>query len=265
MPASYLTRRPLQERVLSRIDWPVNLNSGARFDLDWLDRRTRGRVTYAEQLVIERAFTNGFPNSGLFDEGVRPEVREEFHRQRRMCQWGMNYLREPENVLRVGVLRGTHYLEWGGHVDQLSIDGHLDEALALIYEMIDAAHRTEPHEDRLHGARGLYVKAAVILQQMKPPEEADGVVSRVVRKQPITRRLTEGLPVARKLAALRRAGVLSEADLESLDLRDLSPVGGVNARERDAIGRFVAKESAKQGEAASNPEAKAGGQSEPEA
>ncbi|MBK0422739.1 hypothetical protein JD292_11715 [Leucobacter sp. CSA2] len=214
MVASYLARRPLQERVLSQVDWPRERSTNRRFDLDWLDRRTRGRVSYAEQLLIERAFRNGFPGSGLFEPGVRPEVRVEFHRQRRIHQWGLNYLREPENVLRLGAVRGVHYREWGGHVDQLSLDGHLDEALDLVYELIDAAHRCEPAELQADAARSLYVKAAVVLQQQEQLDAADDLVAMASRRRP-ARRLSAGHPVAGKLAAQREAaaGALEETEV----------------------------------------------------
>lgn len=217
MPASYLTRRPLQERVLSRVDWPSERQTNRRFNLDWLDRRTRGNVSYEEQILIERAFRNGFPNSGLFDPGVRVEVREEFHRQRKMHQWGLNYLREPENVLRLGAVRGVHYREWDAHVDQLSIDGYLDEALDLVYELIDAAHRCEPAELQVDAARALYVKAAVILRQQEQLDAANDLVVLASRRRS-ARWIGLGHPVIGKIAAQRNvaetaAGVALRASI----------------------------------------------------
>lgn len=182
------------------VDWPIDQETGEVFDLDWLDASTRKPVAPAEQLLIDRAAASSDPGSILYAEGVPSHVRTEYHRQKLIVEFGCRFLHQPAAVLRTGDVRGVFYLEWDAHIDQLKRAGHLEEALALTYECIDAA-------ERLHGgdAAGWYERATVILRQMKDYDAEIRLIEDVTARWPKYTRLRERLPRARALALRSQA------------------------------------------------------------
>ena len=201
MVAYHLSRKSLQTEVLSVVDWPVAHGSGQVLDLAWLDSATRKPVSLSEQARIDGALAVKDPYTILNAPGVSSQVRTEYNRQLKIHFWGTHFLHQPTNILEAGLVRGAYYLEWADHIEQMKRDGHLEEALALVYEVIDAAERVDRIEKRGIGAAGWYKRACIILRKLKDPESEIRLIERVLKEYPKMDDLRKRLPAARKLAA----------------------------------------------------------------
>ena len=200
MGAYHLSRKSLQAEVLSVIDWPVVKESGQLLDLEWLDRSTQKPVTLAEQARIDGALAVKDPYAILNAPGMSSQVRTEYNRQLKIHFWGTHFLHQPMNILESGLVRGAFYLEWGDHIEQMKREGFFEEALALVYEVIDAAERADRIENRGMGAAGWYTRACIILRKLKDPESEIRLIERVLHDYPKMDDLRKRLPAARKLA-----------------------------------------------------------------
>lgn len=195
------SRKSLQDEVLSVVEWPIGESTGVVFDLDWLDRGTKKLVSVKEQALIDGALAVADPEALLYAPGVQPYVRTEYNRQLKLHSWGTHFLHQPMNVLEAGLVRSAFYLEWGDHIEQMKREGYLEEALALVYEVIDAAERVDRVEGSGMGAAGWYSRACIILRKLKDPESEVRLIERVLKDYPRMKSLADRLPTARKLAA----------------------------------------------------------------
>lgn len=200
MGAYHLSRKSLQAEVLSVTDWPVTNESDQLLDLEWLDRSTRKPVTLAEQARIDGALAVKDPYAILNAPGVSSQMRTEYNRQLKIHFWGTHFLHQPMNILEAGLVRGAFYLEWGDHIEQMKREGYLEESLALVYEVIDAAERVDRIERRGMGAGGWYSRACIILRKLKDPESEVRLIEQVLRDYPKMDDLRKRLPAARELA-----------------------------------------------------------------
>lgn len=200
MVAYHRSRKSLQDEVLSVVSWPTADVTGTFLDLDWLDRGTKKPVSLGEQALIDGALAVQDPYAMLNAPSVRSQVRSEYNRQLKIHFWGTHFLHQPMNVLEAGLVRGAYYLEWGDHIEQMKREGYLEEALALVYEVIDAAERVDRIERRHLGAGGWYGRACIILRKLNDPESEIRLIERVIADYPHEKKLAARLPAARKLA-----------------------------------------------------------------
>ncbi len=191
---------------VSKVDWPTGEDTGDLFDLAWLDNGTRKQVDDAGEAVIARALTSPDPDGVLSASGVQPSVRTEYQRRRAIALFGTNFLHQPEPVLRAGDVRGVFYLEWGYHIDHLKRTGHLEEALALTYQVIEAAERVDALERQQYGAAGWYRRAAIILRKLGDYEAEIRLIEDVLERYPGYSELSDRLPTSRRLLAKQHAG-----------------------------------------------------------
>jgi hypothetical protein len=166
------------------IAWPAHDETGEIFDLDWLDSGTRKPLTDDEEAVIGRARVMRDPDAVLFAPGVAPHVRSEYNRRHKLSQFGIRFAHQPTHILRAGDVRGAFYLEWGDHIEHLKRTEHLETALALLYEVIDAAERVDAIEQRGSGAAGWYKRAAIILRKLGDYESEIRLIDDVERRFP---------------------------------------------------------------------------------
>jgi hypothetical protein len=182
------------------VDWPQAEATGEVFDLDWYDTGTAKAITAAEQSIIDRAFKAPDPGTILYAPTVPAYVRTEYHRQFFVRRFGTQFLHQPPPILAAGDVRGIFYLEWSDFIDHMKRTNHLEEALALTYECIDAAERIE-RIDHMAPGPGWYDKAAIILRKMNDYEAEVRLIEDVVRRYPNFSHLEQRLPAARKLLA----------------------------------------------------------------
>lgn len=203
-PALPVERPSRPRRVV--IEWPVADASGEVFDLEWLDLGTCKSMTPEQEKVIAAARASSDPGNVLFAEGVESVVRTEYNRRLSIQRFGRNFLHQPPKVLAVGDVRGIFYLEWGDHIDHMKRTGHLEEALALTYEVIDAAERVDALERGDYGAAGWYKHAAIILRKLDDVESEIRLIEDVQRRYPrIGQELSDRLPRARAILAKQKA------------------------------------------------------------
>lgn len=155
------------------VDWPQAEATGEVFDLDWYNTGTAKAITAAEQAVVDRAFKAQDPGAVLYEPNVPAFVRTEYHRQYFVRNFGTQFLHQPPAILAAGDVRGIFYLEWSDFVDHMKRTNHLEEALALTYECIDAAERIE-RIDHMEPGPGWYEKAAIILRKMNVTKQRSG-------------------------------------------------------------------------------------------
>jgi hypothetical protein len=182
------------------VDWPHAEATGEVFDLDWYDAGTAKAITAAEQEFIDRAFKAADPGAILYGPSVPAYVRTEYHRQYFVRSFGTQFLHQPPAILAAGDVRGIFYLEWSDFIDHMKRTNHLEEALALTYECIDAAERIE-RIDHMEPGPGWYEKAAIILRKMNDYESEIRLIEDVVRRYPNFSHFEQRLPTARKLLA----------------------------------------------------------------
>lgn len=190
----------MQDEVLSVVEWPTSESDSTVFDLGWLDRGTKKPVSLKEQAHIDGALAVSDPGALLYAPGVESYVRTEYQRQLKLHFWGTHFLHQPMNVLEAGLVRGAFYLEWGDHIEQMKREGFLEEALVLVYEVIDAAESVDRVEGSGMGAAGWYSRACIILRKLKDPESEVRLIERVLEEYPRMKTLADRLPAARKLA-----------------------------------------------------------------
>lgn len=178
------------------IDWPTSNETGEIFDLEWLDAGTRKPVSEAEERIILAAAEVDDPESILWVDSVPSYVRTEYIRRVKIFYFGRHFLHQPAHVLHRGDVRGVFYLEWDDHIDHLKRTGHLEEALALTYEVIDAAERVNGGD-----AAGWYSRAAVILRKLRDYDSEVRLIEQVTQRLPARTDLLARLPTARRLAA----------------------------------------------------------------
>lgn len=198
--AYHQSRESVQTEVLSVVDWPIAESSGEVFDLGWLDVGTRKPVSLKEQAFIDRALALEDPSAILWAPGVPSYVRTEYRRQHHIYPWGARFLHQPTRILSAGMVRGAFYLEWGAHIELMKRTGHLEEALTLSYEVIDAAERVALLEGEDGGAAGWYNLAFVILRKVKDYDSEVRLIEDVMRRFPRRDDLSSRLATARRLA-----------------------------------------------------------------
>ncbi|MEQ6899295.1 hypothetical protein [Microbacterium sp. KR10-403] len=189
-----------EQRARTQIDWPVDDETGEVFDLEWLDAGTRKELTAGEELIIARASGMTDPEKLLFGKFVPSYVRTEYNRRVLIEQFGHRFAHQPVSVQTAGNVRGAFYLEWGPHIDHLKRTGHLESALALAYEVMDAAERTENGD-----AFGWYERVAIILRKMRDYEAEVRFLEGVVKRWPKYTELSTRLVRAKALLAKERA------------------------------------------------------------
>lgn len=182
------------------IDWPAAEESGEIFDLDWYDRGTAKPLKPSEQQLIDHAFKADDPGTVLYAPHVPAYVRTEFHRQYFVRTFGAKFLHQPPAILSAGNVRGIFYLEWSDIIDHMKRTNHLEEALALTYDCIDAAERVG-RIGHLGPGPGWYERASIILRKLKDYEVEVRFIEDVVRRYPNFKQLGQRLPFARKLLA----------------------------------------------------------------
>lgn len=182
------------------VDWPQAEATGEVFDLDWYNAGTAKAITAPEQAVVDHAFKAQDPGEVLYGPSVPAYVRTEYHRQYFVRSFGTQFLHQPPAILAAGNVRGIFYLEWSDFIDHMKRTNHLEEALALTYECIDAAERVD-RIDHLGPGPGWYEKAAIILRKLKDYETEIRLIEEVVRRYPNFDYLEQRLPAARKLQA----------------------------------------------------------------
>lgn len=187
--------RSYRDFMAREIEWPQAESTGEVFDLGWYDTGTARSITAAEQQVIDRAFKASDPGVVLYAQSVPAYVRTEYHRQYFVRSFGTQFLHQPPATLVAGDVRGIFYLEWSEFIDQMKRTNHLEEALALTYECIDAAERIE-RIDHMKPGPGWYEKAAIILRKMDDYEAEIRLIEDIVRRYPNFR---QRLPTARRL------------------------------------------------------------------
>lgn len=180
------------------IDWPTSNTTGEVFDVEWLDAGTRRPLADTEELIILAAAATDDPERILWVDSVPSYVRTEYVRRVRIFFFGRHFLHQPPHVLHRGDVRGVFYLEWGEHIDHLKRTGHLEEALALTYEVIDAAERVNDGD-----AAGWYSRAAIILRRLKDYEAEVRLIEQITARLPGKTDLLARLSTARRLAAHR--------------------------------------------------------------
>lgn len=87
----------------------------------------------------------------------------------------------PSRADEPGSFRGKHFTEWAPIVDQLRVEGRLDESLALAYECIEATER----EDGAEGygvAPAYYEDAAIVLRKQRRYAEEVQVLERYLQR-----------------------------------------------------------------------------------
>lgn len=180
------------------VEWPQAEATGEVFDLDWYNTGTAKAITAQEQAVIDQASNAQDPGAVLYAPNVPAYVRTEYHRQYFVRSFGTQFLHQSPAILAAGDVRGLFYLEWSDFIDHMKRTNHLEEALALTYECIDAAERIE-RIDHMEPGPGWYERAAIILRKMDDYEAEIRLIEDVVHRYPNFSHLEQRLPTARKL------------------------------------------------------------------
>lgn len=171
-------------RAASHVRWPTSDDGEIVFDLAWLDDGTRRPVSTGGEAVIQAALASPKPEAILFAPGVETTTRTEYHRRRAIARFGQQFLHQPQHKLAAGDVRGVFYLEWASHIEHMQRTGHLESALSLVYEVIDAAERVDALDGFGVGAAGWYKRAAVLLRKMGDHAAEVRLIDDVTRRYP---------------------------------------------------------------------------------
>lgn len=131
------------------VQWPVDPNTGQVFDDEWL-------FDGLKRAVNENQFRA--KSEMLNDMAVR--------RRERLSVPGLDGHNQADSMLR-----GRDWLEWGEFVHQMKREGHLQPALALVYEMMQTSTKSDVFDTV---PPGWYREAAIIHRKLK---DYDGEIS----------------------------------------------------------------------------------------
>jgi len=99
------------------------------------------------------------------------------------------------------MVRGRVNYEWSAEVARLKREGHLEDALALVYECLDASERAVAAYPDLNTVAHWANDAAVILRKMGDVEMEIRLLERITSEFPHLAKLSERLAKARVLEA----------------------------------------------------------------
>ena len=165
-------------------DWPRDDETGEVFDDEWLRAGTTGSLTPDQ---IERA-ANAAAHFGSDTNPASKAEQAEYHRQAAAIRRDARLTMPGDAGIeqRDALVRGRDTGEWLEYVDHLKRSGHLELALALIYECIDAAERAGRIDQSFH------THAAVILRKMKDYDTEVHLLENFVNAQVRLGRTPEG-------------------------------------------------------------------------
>ncbi|MEV6963890.1 hypothetical protein AB0M47_02165 [Hamadaea sp. NPDC051192] len=91
--------------------------------------------------------------------------------------------RRRELADQAGFVRGRHFTEWGDHLDELRSAGRDDEALLLLFEIIEATERASAIGG-LEPPPGWTKRAAIILRRLGDRDGEVEVLRRYAAARP---------------------------------------------------------------------------------
>lgn len=172
-PVTFRTDRPQAQD--GPVDWPTDQQTGLVFDDEWLLVGLKGAVNanqYASKLEMRE------------DSAAR--------RRERLFRPGLDGHNQ-----QAGMLRGRDWLEWSEHVSQMKREGYLENALALVYEMMDTARGSNFWDHK--PPPGWYNEAAVILRKLKDYDTEVRILEEALKGYPGSDRFAARLEKAKAL------------------------------------------------------------------
>ena len=183
----------------STVVWPSDPLTGEVFDGLWLERGTRVKLTVEEKLDVDTAYVAGLSNLPDGSPPSKAQIRE-YWRVKNADQQHASYLAMPPPLRAAATVRGRGLQEWGEHIDHLKRTGHLQSALDLTGECIEAALRLKITGERIN-LESWIIRAAIILRKMADYETEIQLVEGAIERFPQYGKLEARLPRSRHLLA----------------------------------------------------------------